>query len=50
MMTDNDKLKLIDLIIAGAWEYSTFKESDAFYQGVVCAIASVVNFGGEDDV
>ena len=48
-MPDNEKLKLIDLIIADAWEYGSFKEQDAFYQGVLSAVASVVNFGGEDN-
>lgn len=46
-MPDNEKLKLIDLIIADAWEFGCLQKDDAFYQGVLCAVASVVNFGEE---
>lgn len=42
-MTDTEKILLIDHIIADAFEYS-ISEKDPFYQGIVSAIASIVNF------
>lgn len=49
-MTDTEKLKLINVIIADAWEFGVLEQNgESFYKGVLSAIASVVGFEERDD-
>lgn len=49
-MTDAEKLRLIDTIIADAWENGEYGQEDgSFYKGVLSAITTVVNFEERDD-
>lgn len=46
-MTDAEKLKLIDHMIADAWEFAIANKPDGYFEGVLSCIGTVVNM--EDD-
>lgn len=46
----SEKLRLIDGIVADAWENGEYGQEDgSFYKGVLSAVASVVGFEERDD-
>lgn len=48
MMTDAQKVELIDKIIGEVWEQRACADTETgFYEGVMLCIEAVVNFGGD---
>ena len=46
-MSDKEKLSLVDKIIGDAWEWHIMGSRENFFEGVLCAIESVVLFNKE---
>ena len=47
-MSDSEKIKLIDEMIADFWEYNTDEQRKAGAEAFVSVIATVINFGKEN--
>lgn len=47
-MTDHDKLRLIDHMIADYYEFGTFNKELQTAEGLIGAISSVINFDTEE--
>jgi hypothetical protein len=48
-MSDSEKLALIDIMIADFWEYNTNEQRKDGAEAFIAAIASVINFGKENE-
>lgn len=46
-MSDTEKVKLIDKIIADGLEYESVSQPKSYYLGLLYAITSAVDFGNE---
>lgn len=50
-MSDTEKIKVIDKIIAKAFEYEPIRDSKTgYYEGIISAILGVIGEGTEDAV
>lgn len=47
-MSDKEKLSLVDKIIGDAWEWNIMGSRENFFEGVLCAVESVVLFAKEE--
>ena len=49
-MTDSEKIKLIDNMIADFWEFNTEQQRKDGAEAIITAIASVIDFRKEDEL
>ena len=48
-MTDSEMIALIDVMIADFWEYNTEEQRKNGAEAFIATIASVINFGKENE-
>ena len=48
-MSDSEMIALIDVMIADFWEYNTEEQRKNGAEAFIAAIASVINFGKENE-